>query len=82
MPRVKAPEERKTIAHGASRGKNGDFFKPRHGAKGRVPPSFAPPGLPCVRFRSHGSRRGLLSFALTGCTSALRSMAWRYVFTA
>ena len=50
MTRVKAPEERKTIAHGASRGKNGDFVKPRHGAKGRVPPSFAPPGLPCVRF--------------------------------
>jgi hypothetical protein len=58
-----APQERKKVALGASRGRIAKATKPRYGRKNVLPP---PPGATPVAHRSHGLRRGLLSFALTG----------------
>jgi hypothetical protein len=58
-----APQERKKVAHGASRGRIAKSTKPRQGRKNVLPP---PPGAAPVARESHGLRRGLLSCALTG----------------
>src|ERR1035438_8917831 len=57
--------ERKKIAHGVSRGEAARFTKPRHGAKDRGSAVFRPlPGALGHTSHPHGSRHGLLSFAL------------------
>ena len=69
-----APQERKEVAHGASRGRIAKSTKPRLGRKNVLPP---PPGATPVAPQSHGLRRGLLYFALTDWRNALSTgYAW------
>src|ERR1035441_10607670 len=60
MLRLKAPQERKPIAHGASRGRTATFTKPRHGAKVAALPSSAPSG----GCSAHGSFPRLAPWAI------------------
>jgi len=65
---------RKKIAHGVSRGLGGDFQKaPGRGRKMTGSPSDARSGgSACGDCVTHGSRRGLFSFALPGFVRSFR----------
>src|ERR1017187_9071436 len=67
-------QERKKIAHGASRVEAPRFTEPRPGAKDRGGAIFRPlPGALPHAPHSHGSRRGLLSCALRAGEASLRT---------
>src|SRR5262249_44327840 len=70
--RDSAPEARKIVAHGASRGNVTKKHQPRRGGRDRIACAApnAPPGLALFfALLTHGLRRGLLSFAPPGLKS-------------